>query len=96
MCIRDRKDIFVDENGHCANHGFLASWDRTISELTDKLWVAIDFQSGHSALGSLNVGVAYQITPAFGVLVGFDHYLYPAVGGRDTVTLQLDIVPGAR
>src|SRR5664279_2090418 len=42
--------VLVDENLNKANNGLLLSWDRTMSEISDKLWFAIDYQGGKSYL----------------------------------------------
>lgn len=83
--------VLIDEKGEAANHGLLLSWDRTISELTDKLWLAVDFQSGRSALGALNFGAAWAFSPNVSVIVGYDHYLNHRIAGDDTFTVQVDI-----
>ena len=52
------------------NHGVLLSWDRTLSEIDDRLWLAVDYQGGQNALGALNFGVAWAFTPNISVIVG--------------------------
>ncbi len=84
-------DLLVDENGNEANHGVLASWDRTISELSDKLWLAVDYQGGDNLLGSLNAGLAWAFSDNVSAIAGYDHYFNHAVGGEDTLTFQVDI-----
>ncbi len=88
--------LLVDRAGRAANRGLLASWDRTLTELTDKLWVAIDYQGGQSALGALSGAFAWYFTPDIGLLAGYDWYLSPQMAGRrSSVTLQLDITVGS-
>ncbi|CAH2032639.1 hypothetical protein [Trichlorobacter ammonificans] len=76
------------------NVGLLASWDRTISEISDKLWLGVDYMSGNNAFGAISVGAAWTFTPNVSVLVGANVYnpgqttLY---GGKPTFTTQLDI-----
>lgn len=36
--------VLVDENLKKANNGVLLSWDRTMTEISDKLWLAVDYQ----------------------------------------------------
>jgi hypothetical protein len=83
--------VLVDEKGDAENHGLLLSWDRTISELTDKLWLAVDYQGSRSALGALNFGAAWTFAPNISVIVGYDHYLNHDIAGKDTFTVQVDI-----
>jgi hypothetical protein len=80
------------------NNGLLASWDRTMSEISDKLWVAVDYASGNNALGALSVGASWAFTPNVSLLVGANFYnpFYnpqggALPGGKPTITTQLDI-----
>lgn len=83
--------VLLDQNGKCANNGLLLSWDRTISEVSDKLWAAVDYQGGRSALGALNLGVSWNFSANTSVLFGYDIYNNAKVAGRNTYTMQLDI-----
>ena len=83
--------ILTDERGNAANQGVLASWDRTIKELSDKLWLAVDYQGGNNLLSSLNAGASWNFTENISLLLGYDHYLNQTAAGKDTVTVQLDI-----
>ncbi len=83
--------VLVDENGKKANNGALLSWDRTISEISDKLWAAVDYQGGGSALGALSFGFSWAFTPNTSLLLGYDIYNNPKVAGADTFTVQLDV-----
>jgi hypothetical protein len=83
--------VLVDEKGEAENHGLLLSWDRTLSELTDKLWLAVDYQGSRSAMGALNFGAGWTFAPNIGLIVGYDHYLNKDVAGKDTFTVQVDI-----
>jgi len=83
--------VLVDENGDKANSGLLLSWDRTISEVSDKLWAAVDYQGGDSSLGAISFGVAWAFAPNTSVLFGYDIYNNDKIAGADTFTVQLDI-----
>jgi len=80
--------------GKNTNAGVLASWDRTMSEISDKLWLGVDYMSGNNAYGALSAGASWAFTPHISVLVGANVYnpgqdtLY---GGKPTFTTQLDI-----
>lgn len=73
------------------NKGILLSWDRTMSEIDDRLWMAVDYQGGNNALGSLNFGVAWAFTPNLSVILGYDIYNEKSLAGNNTVTMQLDV-----
>lgn len=84
-------NVLIDENGNAANHGVLASWDRTMTEISKKLWMAIDYQGSQSSLGAVNAGVSWAFADNVSVIFGYDHYFNHAVAGRDTFTVQVDI-----
>ena len=73
------------------NNGILASWDRTMSEISDKLWMAVDYQSGNSALGAFNFGVSWAFSKNVSVILGYDIYNDASFGGKNTFTTQVDI-----
>lgn len=83
--------VLVDENGDKENTGVLLSWDRTISEVSDKLWAAVDYQGGDSALGALSFGLSWAFSPNTSVIFGYDVYNNGKIAGADTYTVQLDI-----
>ena len=83
--------VLVDENGKKANTGLLLSWDRTISEISDKLWAAVDYQGGNSSMGALSLGASWAFAPNTSVIFGYDIYNNNKVAGADTYTVQLDI-----
>lgn len=71
------------------NSGVLASWDRTLSEISPKLWASVDYQGGESALGAFSAGVSWAFTDNVSVIFGYDIYNNSALG--DTFNTQLDI-----
>jgi len=73
------------------NTGLLASWDRTITEISDKLWLAVDYQSGNNFLGAVSVGGSWAFSKQVSLLVGANFYNKISSGGKPTVTTQLDI-----
>ena len=80
-----------EKNLGTSNTGVLASWDRSLSEISDKLWMAVDYMSGNNAFGALSTGISYTFTPNVSVLVGYNYYQDLATGGKPTFTTQLDI-----
>ena len=66
--------LLVDENLKKANDGLLLSWDRTMTEISDKLWLAVDYQGGNNYLGALNFGAAWSFSKNVSVIIGYDIY----------------------
>ena len=73
------------------NQGVLLSLDRTMSEISDKLWAAVDYQGGDNALGALSFGVGWSFTSKISMIVGYDLYNKKSVAGGNTATVQLDV-----
>ncbi|RJP18107.1 MAG: hypothetical protein C4529_13455 [Deltaproteobacteria bacterium] len=71
--------------------GVLLSWDRTLAEISDKIWVGVDYQGSESAVGAFNFGVSYAFAKNVSVILGYDVYSNRKVAGENTVTLQVDI-----
>ena len=83
--VYDRNGTKGDDNG------LLASWDRTLSEISDKLWVAIDYQGGKNAYGATSFGVSWAFAKNVSVILGYDIYNNKDRAGENTATLQVDI-----
>jgi len=84
----------AEKNLGTDNAGLLASWDRSMSEISDKLWMAVDYMSGNNAFGALSVGAAWAFSPNVSLLVGANFYnpfQDGLPGGKPTITTQLDI-----
>lgn len=93
--------------GKGANSGVLASWDRTMSEISDKLWLAVDYMSGNNANGELSVGGSWAFSKNVSLIVGvvfFNPFYNVSAsdpdngrggninpGGKPALTTQLDI-----
>jgi len=83
------------------NSGVMASWDRTMSEISDKLWLGADYMSGNNANGEVSFGAQWNFTKQIaliaGVVVFNPFYQISAAdsgmnpGGRPAFTTQIDI-----
>lgn len=77
--------------GSGQNKGVLASWDRAMTEISDKLWMAVDYQGGNSFMGAFSFGASWAFSKDVSLIVGYDIYNNASTGGKNTVTTQLDI-----
>jgi hypothetical protein len=66
--------VLVDETMKKANNGILLSWDRTMTEISDKLWLAVDYQGGRNYLSSLNLGASWSFSKNVSVIFAYDIY----------------------
>jgi hypothetical protein len=70
------------------NKGFLLSWDRMMPEISENLWLAIDYQSGKSGFGALSYGFAWSFSKNVSVIFARDVFNADI---PSTFTMQLDI-----
>lgn len=73
------------------NDGVLLSWDRSMTEVSDKLWMAVDYMGGNNVNGSVNVGASWNFAKNVSVIFGYDIYTKKSLAGNNTFTTQLDI-----
>lgn len=69
--------------------GPMFCWERTMTEISDKLWVAVDYQGTKSGYGALNFGASWKFSPNVSVIVGYDRMNNRDLA--DTITIQCDI-----
>jgi hypothetical protein len=85
--------------GKGATNGVLASWDRTITEVSEKLWLGVDYMSGGNANGELSLGASWSFSKQVTLLVGAVFYnpFYQTSGtgtlpgGKPAYTTQLTL-----
>jgi hypothetical protein len=83
------------------NSGLMASLDRTIGEISDKLWMGADYMSGNNANGEVSVGASWSFSKQVNLLAGVVWYnpLYKLSasdngtipGGKPAFTTQLTL-----
>ena len=89
------------------NTGVMASWDRSMPEISDKLWLAVDYMGGNNANGEVSVGGSWTFSKNVSLIVGvvFFNPFYQTSsfdpsngnggninpGGKPALTTQLDI-----
>lgn len=71
------------------HNGMMVAWERVMSEISDKLWLCVDYQATQSGYGALNLGFAWNFTKDISAILGYD--IYNNRNFTDTVTLQIDI-----
>lgn len=81
--------LLRDKNGKRDNAGAMIAWERIMSEISDKLWLCLDYQGTQSAYGALNAGFAWSFTKNISALLAYD--IYNNRNLTDTITLQLDV-----
>jgi len=81
--------LLVDlSTGKADNSGVLLSWDRNIPEISDNLWLAVDYQGTKSSFGALSYGLAWTFSKNVSVIFARDVFNADI---PSTFTMQLDI-----
>jgi hypothetical protein len=78
------------------NSGIMASWDRGMTEISDKLWFGIDYMSGNNANGELGIGGSWAFSKQVTLLVGvqtFNPGYKVSAGDRSGTGLE---IPGGK
>jgi hypothetical protein len=88
--LLDMSKLDLNNNGTKDNSGVLVSWDRTIPEITDKLWLSVDYMGAKNSYGALSFGASYAITPDASFIIGYDIY-NDTKSYRPTATVQVDM-----
>jgi hypothetical protein len=83
--------LLVDELGEAAESGVMVGWERTMSEISENLWVSVDYMGGESNLGVLSYGLAWKFAPNTGVIFGYVDQSNEDLAPGDTFTVQVDI-----
>lgn len=73
------------------NKGLLLSWDRTLTEISDRLWLAVDYMGGDNVDGAFSYGLAWRFNRNASLLFGYDKFCKSSLSGEDTFTVQLDM-----
>jgi hypothetical protein len=89
--------LVVGTNTQKNNTGVMVSWDRSMTEISDKLWLAVDYMSGNNANGALSVGGSWTFTKNVSLLLGvitYNPFYTPSQGeslpgGKPAFTSQL-------
>lgn len=82
------KKLLVDLAGSADNSGVLLSWDRQITEISENLWLAVDYQGSKSSFGAFSYGFAWSFSKNVSVIFARDVFNADL---PSTFTMQLDI-----
>jgi len=81
--------LLRDKDGLRDNNGPMLAWERTMSEISDKLWLCVDYQGTQSGYGAMNYGFAWKFNNNVSAIAGYD--IYNNHNLTDTLTFQLDV-----
>ncbi|HCJ67499.1 MAG TPA: hypothetical protein DHV62_09345 [Elusimicrobia bacterium] len=81
--------LLLDTDGKADNGGILIAWEKVVSEISDKLWVCVDYQGGKNSFGALNLGFSWAFSSNTSVIFAYDIYNNSSI--KPTYTTQVDI-----
>jgi hypothetical protein len=83
------KSLLIDPaTGAADNSGVILSWDRQMPEISDNLWLAVDYQGGKSPMGAFSYGFAWTFAKNVSVIFARDVFKLDL---PTATTIQLDI-----
>lgn len=82
--------LMLDKNKKKEPSGLLISWDRIISEISNKLWVATDYQSGTNCYGTFSFGAGWRFAPNVCTIFGYNIFNNSAQNPTFTILLNFD------
>jgi hypothetical protein len=82
--------LWMSSSAKVEKSGVLASWDRAMTEISSKLWLAIDYQGSNNGYGALSFGGSWNWAPNVSTIIGYDIFNDGDLA-KPTVTVQVDI-----
>jgi len=82
-------ELLRDRNGRKDNGGVFAAWERTVTEVSDRLWICLEYMGTESVYGSFNLGASWKVAGNVSVLGGYE--IFNNHDLVNTLTLQVDI-----
>lgn len=82
--------LWTSSDGKVNKSGVLVSWDRTMTEISSKLWFGVDYMSGNNWYGALSFGASWNWAPNVSTILGYDIWNDNNLA-KPTFTFQLDI-----
>lgn len=89
---KGNEKLLVNENGKSDEAGVLLCWERTMSEISDNLWLAVDYMGGKNSFGALSYGFSWKFAPNASVIFAYvDQNNDKLSAVEDWFTVQVDI-----
>lgn len=81
--------LLLDDKGEKDNQGPILAWERTMDEISHKLWVCAEYMGTKSSYGTINFGFSWKFADNVSMIFGYDIFNNRDI--PDVATLQLDI-----
>jgi len=83
------KSLLLDARSHTDDNGVIAAWERTMNEISPKLWLCMEYLGTQSSYGTFNFGGSWKFADNMDVLLGYD--VYNNADLPPTFTVQVDV-----
>jgi hypothetical protein len=87
--FRGNPKLLLGKDGEKDNSGVFAAWERTMSEISDKLWLCVEYMGTQSSYGCRTYGFSWKFSDNVSAILGYSRYNNSNLA--DTITLQIDI-----
>jgi hypothetical protein len=84
-------DLLVSSNGSKEPGGFIAGWSRTLGEISDKVGLCADYQSGKNVFGAGGAGITVLPAPNVGLIAGVVFFNDIGLNPNGLFTFQVDV-----
>ncbi len=81
--------LLLDDKGEKDNKGPILAWERTMDEISDKLWVCAEYMGTKSSYGTVNFGFSWKFADDVAMIFGYDIFNNRNI--PDVATVQLDV-----
>jgi hypothetical protein len=82
-------DDLLLHDGEKAARGVLFAWERPMPEISNKLWICVEYQGTKSAYGAMNYGFSWKFYENVSAIFGYQAYNDNALA--NTFTVQIDV-----
>lgn len=89
---RGNEKLLVDENGDEEEDGIMLAWERTMTEISDKLWLCVEYMGGDNSFGAISYGFSWKFAPNVSAIFAYvDQTNDELAFIEDWFTVQVDI-----
>ena len=82
-------EVLLNGNGEAEENSVMLACERVMSEISENLWLCVDYMSGDSSFGALSYGFSWKFAPNTSVIFAYVDQNDSAF--QDSVTVQVDI-----
>lgn len=82
--------VLVGPGNQPDNVGIMVSWDRSLNEVADGLWIGLDYQSTQSLVGAVSAGIYWTFRRGVSLAVNYSAFFHWHAGCPPFLTAELE------